>query len=632
MKHDGGIPIDAADNEGFHEIEWLQAKRLELLGRPNWLATPTVKPLKITFTSFEERQMIGRRRKLDENIADRHAKRKRGVGDTDDFVVSHRLSTHRMPLYPKEVASDAVSVRIGTSIHGSQGTRLQPSSRDDLRFHPDGLCKQSDAKCAHMMLSVNEVLKDDANASSSIFEALESSANASLSVIEIPHDRVEYISQSRDQRKQLHRSIPFSTSQSSKGDCKAATVITRRPPGNAQHHIPVSQHQTSAEYIMSSASSHGHARQQNGRLIFPTSPFRPQASDNVNSTASANSIPTSDRSISAQASKDEDSIEFNSSEEEWRGFVDIGFTSDDMPDTCNPSSDILEITTIATNLDPAEKGEWVDLLEDLSSSPSMLDAGYSCSDNTPHGESVQAPNRDDGNQYSDLIVVTIPSMLIRGIGDLPTRPFDESYPIQAGPQMVGTIRPTEPSAAIDQDTLMDQKGRYHQTLKEETQEDPDSVWYRFVFGHEKAADDLSEGEEQKRFRRDSPVDSLVVEASESMSAKQSSTPTTKSLVTALNSSPDPLSLPTSSFPAVGNQAPQPKKPKVIFRKPIRFDGPRPRADVVHIGQNLRSSNPLDLYLGDKWRKSRAVPRRRSEMTWRPQGLEEDEDIEDEEDD
>ena len=590
--------------------------------------------------------MIGRRRKLDENTVILHGKRTRAVGHKDDIVVSHRLPTHRTPLYPEEVTSDTVSVRIGTSIHGSQRTRFLPSSRDDHVFHPDSLGKQPDANYAHTRLAGDEVLADgtddsssvfeplepNTECSSSVFESLESSVDASLSVIEIPDDRIEYISQSRDQRKQLHRPVPSTTFQSSNGGCKAANVITRRSPGNAQCHVPESQHQTGAEDIMSSGSSHDHARQRTGRLIFPTSPLRPQASDNVYSTTSANNIHISDRSISAQASKDEDNIDANSNEEEWRGFVDIGFTSDNMPDTGNPSSDILETTTKATNLDPTERGPRKGPLEDLSSSPSMLDSGYSCSDNTPCGISAQAPNRNDGNNYSDLIVSAIPSMLIRDIGESPTRPFNDSYLMQASPQMVTTNRTTEPSAAAGQDALKNQKGRCHQVSKQETQEDPDSVWYRFVFGHEKAVDNISEKEEQKRVRLDSPVDSLVVEASGSLSAKQSSTPTTNSLVPALNSSPDPLSLPTGSLIPMGNQVTQPKKPKVIFRKPIRFDGPRARADTVHIGQNIRSSSPLDFHPGDKWRKSRAVPRRKSEMTWLPQGLEEDEDIEDEEDD
>ncbi|MCJ1381829.1 hypothetical protein MMC17_004940 [Xylographa soralifera] len=615
MKHGDCLPIATADDEA-----WLQAKRLELLERPNWLTAPAAKPLKITFTSFEERQMIGRRRKLDENPAQHHAKRTRTIGHKDDLVVSHRLPTHRASLYPEDVASDAVSVRIGTSIHGSQRTGLLPSSKDDHVSHLDSTSEQLNANSAHATLSINELLENDADASSSVFEPLESIADsssslfeplefttdASLSVIEIPNDGVGYTSQSIDQRDELHRLVPLSIPHSSDGSYRAATVVTRRPPRNVQYNVPIYQHQKRTEDIMSPGSSHDHARQRNGRLIFPTSPLRMQATNNVTLAASTDSIPASDHSISAQASEDEGNIEANSNEEEWRGFVDIGFTSDDMFSTGNLSSDVLETTTKATISDPTESGERSGLFEDQSSSQPMLDSSYSCSDHTQCGSPAQARDTNDGVSLSGS--------------------FSGTFLTQASPKLVSSYRPIEPSIATGEDTLEDKVGKYPQTIEQEVEEDPDSVWYHFVFGHDKEVDENGEKEEQERLRRDSPVDSLVVEASEPLSAKQSSTSAPIGLGTAVSSSPDPLSLP------VGKQAHQPKQPKVIFRKPVRFDGSKPRVDTVRIGQNLRSSSPLDLRPGDKWRQLRAVRRRQSEMTWPPPDFENSEDIEDEEDD
>ena len=574
--------------------------------------------------------MIGRRRKLDENTADYHAKRTKTVGSKSDIVVTHRLPTHRTLLYPTDATSDIVSVRIGTSIHGSQRTPLQSSSDGDHVSHPHGTGTALEASSAHTTLSVNEVLEEDADASSSIFKPLESSVSASLAAFEMLDDGFKDNSHSPDQRDRLYRSTSLSTLHSPKNGCGAANFITRMPPGSVQHHIPVSQSQIRANDVLSPASSRAPTIQRNGRLILPTSPLQAQASSSVALTTAASSLRTSDCSIEAQASNNEDNTETNSNEEEWRGFVDIAFTSDDMLGIGNRSSDILEITTKATNLDPTESGEWNGLLDDHSSSQSMLDSGYSCSDNTQPGSSARAPNISDGNSYSNVTSIALDSVLTGASGYPPAHTFNEAL-LTATPQPVTPIRPTEPSTSTDQDALANQEGEYPEPLKQETEEDPDSVWYRFVFGHGKGLDESGNKEEQERLRRESPVDSLIVEASESLSAKRSSDPTTSSLEMAVSSSPDPLSLPASFSGAVRNQEHPPKQPKVIFRKPIRFDEPEPRADTVHIGQNLRSSSPVGLHPGDKWRRSRAVRRRLSEMTWFPQGFAEDEDIEDEED-
>ncbi|MCJ1286408.1 hypothetical protein MMC26_005753 [Xylographa opegraphella] len=612
-KHSGGLPFAAVDDE-----EWLRVKRLELLGRPSWLAAPTVKPLQITFTSFEESRMIGRRRKLDENINDRHPKRRKPVGDRDDLAVGRKLPKYETSRYPEEAASDAVSVRIGTSIHGSQRTGRQPSTRGTYVSQLNSVDKQIDGNSAHEMLSGSEVSKGNGNASSTIFEPLEPSAACSSSSF-------EPLESSRDA---LGSAIEI-LDNVVEDTVQVPTGITQKHPGNSQYHVPTSQHRPRAEAIMSPPSPRGHARQRNGRLIFLTSPLRLQTSNSVALTTSASSIPISQSSLSAQASKDEDIIETNSNEEEWRGFVDIEFHSDDMLGIGNRSSDILEITTKATDSDPAECGEWIGLGEEQLSSPSMLDSGYSCSENTQRGSFVPAPDINSGNNYSERTIIVLPRTLTSALGSSPARTSNESFLMGACPQPVTPIRATEPSVVTGQGAVANQQGSYPQTSKQETEEDPESVWYRFVFGHDKGLDDNGEEEEQERIRRDSPLDSLAVEPSEHLSDPRAPNTTTSSPKPAVSSSPDPLCLPSNSFPGAGTQAHAPQKPKFTFRKPARFDGLEPRAHTVHIGQNVRSSNPLDLRPSDTWFESRAARRRQSQMTWLPPGFEDEEDIEDE---
>ena len=568
------------------EVEWLQAKRLELLARPSWLTAPVVKPLKITFTSFEEGRMVGRRRKLDNITAEYHGKRARTIAQQDDRGVSHRLPRHSKSLYAEDLASDAVSVRIGTSIHGSQWTALQASSTSEHVHYTDSTSERLDANCVPTTYSVNKVLEDNVDASSSVFEPLESCGKSSSSIFE-----------------------PLESD-----------------PGNFQYHVPVSQRKNRVEDNKSPALTPSHTRQRNGRLIFPSSPLRPQASNSVAFTISASRIPTTDRSISAQASNEE-SIESNSNEEEWRGFVDIGFISDDMIAKGNYSSDIPESTNNGFASDPTESGEWPGITGEQSSSPSMLYSGFSCSDDAQRDGSAPAPGNNDGNDSSNLIVIALPGILKMGLGYSPTRTFNESSPPQASLKLVSCMKPTEPFVATGQDTL-NQEPTHSQITQKDAEEDPDNVWYRFVFGNDKKVEENSESEEQERLQLKSPVESLVVEASEPLSAKWSSTPTKSSLKAVISSSPDPLALQDSDLSEEGNQVHQ---PKVIFRKPIRFDGTKPRADTVHIGRNLRSSSSPDLHPGIEWRKSRAARPRQPEMTWLPSGFEDDEEIEDEDD-
>ncbi|MCJ1398104.1 hypothetical protein MMC11_001301 [Xylographa trunciseda] len=434
-----------------YDEAWLQAKRLELLRRPNWLAVPIAKPLKITFASFEERQMIGRRRKLDENTSKQNAKRIRTGDHKDDLVVSQRLRTDRRPLCQKDFHSDAVSVRIGTSIHGSQRTVRQPLNQGDYASHHDSTGEARNVHSSNAPSSVIEVLDDGTHASSSVFEPLESSifeplesgADASSSVIEILDDGLQSTSQSTDQRDQLPRITPLGTSDSSSGDCRAETGTTEELPGSLQHHVSMSQGQTRAEAIVSPAFLSNSASHQIGRLIFPTSPLRLHAPSNVVATVKTNSILPSDRSISAQASNFEVKFEHDTDEEEWRGFMDLEMSSDE-----------------------------------------VLGPGFSNSFDT---ESVNpAQGLIQNNEAMELSNTPI----------LDANDFKEAI---TKPIWSDTL--TKLSVATCPDVFEDTVSRDTRTSKQKVEEDENSAWYRFVFGDNTEVDEDDMAQNRNCFQK-----------------------------------------------------------------------------------------------------------------------------------
>ena len=100
----------------------MEAKRLSLLAKLNVQDQPLARPLRITFPSIEEKDRVGRRRKLDRDDQQRyveppakrikptmmqsHLRKMRSSSDFDGFPM------------------DDVSIRFGTSIHGSQRTAM----------------------------------------------------------------------------------------------------------------------------------------------------------------------------------------------------------------------------------------------------------------------------------------------------------------------------------------------------------------------------------------------------------------------------------------------------------------------------------------------------------------------------
>ena len=97
-------------------VEDLRAKRLELLQRNDWFESSVTRPLKMDFLPTKNIPKIGRRRKLTQTDYDRRNQRacvrqhkQRLTSDTD---LRSRIRR------PGEV--DKISIRIGSSIHGTQ--------------------------------------------------------------------------------------------------------------------------------------------------------------------------------------------------------------------------------------------------------------------------------------------------------------------------------------------------------------------------------------------------------------------------------------------------------------------------------------------------------------------------------
>ena len=101
----------------------LQAARLEILDmmrRDDWLGPKVPQPVRMTFPSFEDKQKIGRRRKLTKADIERRNQvtRQKATPVKIKRSGSSRLRRHE----PRALDHDEVSVRVGSVIHGSQRT------------------------------------------------------------------------------------------------------------------------------------------------------------------------------------------------------------------------------------------------------------------------------------------------------------------------------------------------------------------------------------------------------------------------------------------------------------------------------------------------------------------------------
>ncbi|KAL9121938.1 MAG: hypothetical protein Q9187_001502 [Circinaria calcarea] len=118
---------EACDHDRYQRLpeteDELQAARLEILEmmkRDDWLRPKVPKPLKMTFPSFEEKQKVGRRRKLTKADI---ARRNQVTHQRSPPVQKERSGLSRVPRRKEHgLDHDEVSVRVGSVIHGSQRT------------------------------------------------------------------------------------------------------------------------------------------------------------------------------------------------------------------------------------------------------------------------------------------------------------------------------------------------------------------------------------------------------------------------------------------------------------------------------------------------------------------------------
>ena len=104
----------------------LESKRLELLQRDDWQQTRPQKRPKYTFETFNDKQLVGRRRKLTTADLEKHAMRRRpSTHVTARELVGSAYSNRRRKPSPN---MDDVSIRLGSHIHGSQQTFTQQGS------------------------------------------------------------------------------------------------------------------------------------------------------------------------------------------------------------------------------------------------------------------------------------------------------------------------------------------------------------------------------------------------------------------------------------------------------------------------------------------------------------------------
>ncbi|MCJ1233988.1 hypothetical protein MMC14_001946 [Varicellaria rhodocarpa] len=104
-----------------HEVvEDLKNKRLELLQRNDWSRAPTARPLKMKFSSANNRHKIGRRRRLTQTDIDRRNQGACVAKQREPWEISMNL---RQRVNHSD-QDDGISIRIGSSIHGTQNAAI----------------------------------------------------------------------------------------------------------------------------------------------------------------------------------------------------------------------------------------------------------------------------------------------------------------------------------------------------------------------------------------------------------------------------------------------------------------------------------------------------------------------------
>lgn len=112
----------------------LEAKRRELLQRQDWVGAAISKPLKMDFVEDKNNERVGKRRRLRED----EYEGRRSLGfRTPMSAIDKRTKMDSKHLPPHHLRHDTISVRMGTSIHGSQRSREDEDITSQQSRHGD---------------------------------------------------------------------------------------------------------------------------------------------------------------------------------------------------------------------------------------------------------------------------------------------------------------------------------------------------------------------------------------------------------------------------------------------------------------------------------------------------------------
>ena len=517
---------------------------------------PPVKPLNISFPSTEEREQIGRRRKLTKEEVEAHLDRvKRRKRET---LARHSLGDrHSSSINDHD--HDKVSIRIGGSIHGSQWTELAPTLRQEELPHSgkdDEMLFSSD----HSSQFSSVVLDDGINGKKiSRKRNPPSSQSLGLNYVHtIPRDR-GYVGRS------AIRPVYASNATTNVRMQDQLTLKSFVEGENTRLQRDTSDLEIGKSLVGNYLNTTSY-NPTNMRLVFGSQQLHTNSSrsDTVHQSEEPS---RSERSMCAQASKPSEECELDPDEEEWRGFLDISGSSEvaieerslncqsQLGDTGHKDERDHERTLVGVR---------------RSSSPLEVSAYENADDQAELSIALKTNARDITTQYDTV----------------------------------------QQDAILEQDTAAqtpDDNNNFQEMTKPPGKVDtPDEnkAWYKFVFGHEMDEDAKSDPDMplDSTYQRSAKIlqpvylnsaDSLAVQPSDILSTP----PTTdlpqalhsSLLTTAASSTSPPHSTLHPSQTSTACSLPTPRR--ILFRKPIPFTGKYPRPTALCIG-HASISSPL----------------------------------------
>ena len=566
----------------------LKDKRRELLQRQDWVKSAISKPLKMEFEDDKNRERIGKRRRLREDDFERVNSR---IYKTPVLSMNERACFNRRGLPPSDLPHDIFSVRVGTSIHGSQrtyGERNSPPQKSRQSYLSDP-----------MLLDVEEVTPRYHHASSAptLLDLGKSSSADGSSFCDtntkIPLGRYKVPPPLSPAKERYDHTIHLPS-------LPSAFSSPRNIAVNYQHTDGFNGVTAAGAEFTPQANCKPYSDREAGpgdglrRLIFTPSP-RPKRSSTPGDTVET----TSKSMTNAQASKSAFSAKSETvdgtNDACWKKFLDISGSS--VTDQNIDTSPLSKAT--AQDLAALHNEAEFEIFQTLAGPK----------DKNPKLHNLRPRSNTDPPEHKDA----------------------------QGPELNENWIMIVPNA--------EHGGGNHRT---DSFQDDDSMWREFLFGDEEEDDNNTneqDGDQNNAPKvENQPSASSVlaqassdgaVEASGAIFSSEDSPSSNSYLVPALprmaeTSSPDPLNRSVNSPKFVNPR----KTLKLLFTKPTPFVGKRARGDAstFRIGQRLQSKERLEEEDDKDSRKKRGVRRphtikqRQSGMTWRLPGSDEDEDI------